>query len=157
MSGKVNEVVEAFKSFGVEVEDTGEVVRIKAPKEKLLRVAEKAVELGYDHLASVEGVDWIKENQIELIYHAESYEEGLRGRLLEIRVRVDRRDPRVRSLVDVWPNALFLERETWDLMGVVFEGHPDLRRILMPPDWDGPPPLRKDFKVKTEGVYVDVE
>lgn len=157
MAERFKKVIEVLKSLGVEVEDAGDVIRVKASKDKLRQVAEKAVELGYDHLASVEGVDWIKENQIEVIYHAESYEEGLRGKLLEIRVRVDREDPRVDSLVSVWPNALFLERETWDLMGVVFEGHPDLRRILMPPEWDGPPPLRKDFKVETEGVYVNVE
>ncbi|RLE57626.1 MAG: hypothetical protein DRJ35_08745, partial [Thermoprotei archaeon] len=88
MAEKFEKVIEALKSLGVEVEDAGDVIRVKAAKEKLRQVAEKAVELGYDHLVSVEGVDWIKENQIEVIYHAESYEKDLREKLLEIRVRV---------------------------------------------------------------------
>ena len=156
MSG-YQRVLEELKRAGFEPEDLGDVIRVRVDPNNLAKVATMAVELGYDHLASVEGVDWIKDNKIEVVYHAESYEEDLRGKLLEIRVMLPRENPHIASVVDVWPNAILLERETWDLMGVEFDGHPDLRRILMPPDWDGPPPLRKDFKVKVEGVYVNVE
>ncbi len=151
------DLVAVLREKGFEAEDRGDVVTVKLEPGKLEEAARLAVELGFDHLASVEGVDWPQDGVIEVVYHAESYEEELRGKLLELRVKVPRDDPRLPTLIEVWPNALFLERETWDLMGVVFEGHPELRRLLMPPDWEGPPPLRKDFKVKTEGVYVNVE
>ena len=57
--------------------------------------------------------------------------------------------PHVPSVTGVWPSAGFLEREVWDLLGVVFDGHPDLRRLLTPDDWEGHP-LRKDYPVQVE-------
>jgi len=154
---RLERLEKGLRDIGLEPVKAPGVLRVDAQPESLVPAARLAVEHGYDHLASVEGIDWPSEGVIEVIYHAESYDEDLRGTLLEIRVKVPRDEPRLPSLIEVWPNALFLERETWDLMGVVFEGHPELRRLLMPPDWDGPPPLRKDFKVKTEGVFVNVE
>lgn len=64
-------------------------------------------------------------------------------RMFRLRTKVSDANPRVPSASPYWPSALFMERETWDLMGVIFEGHPDLRRIMMPDDWVGHP-LRKD-------------
>ncbi len=63
---------------------------------------------------------------------------------LALRTRLPRAEPRVPSLVSVWPAAGWHEREQYDLLGVIFEEHPDLRRILMPDDWEGHP-LRKDY------------
>ncbi|RKQ83835.1 NADH-quinone oxidoreductase subunit C [Brockia lithotrophica] len=71
--------------------------------------------------------------------------------LLAVHVRAERDNPRVPSVVDVWPAADWAERETYDLLGIVFEGHPDLRRILLPEDWVGHP-LRKDYVPYDEGV-----
>lgn len=150
-------LAEQLKAKGFEAQAAQSVVKVRVAPERLRELAEEAVKLGFDHLASVEGVDWPQDNAIEVVYHAESYAENLRRLLLEVRVRVPRSSPRLPSLIDVWPNAIFLERETWEMLGVVFEGNPDLRRLLLPPDWSGPPPLRKDFKVVEEGVYVDLE
>jgi len=66
---------------------------------------------------------------------------------LRVKVRLAADDPHVATVCDVWPAANWLEREVWDLFGIVFEGHGDLRRLLMPEDWEGHP-LRKDFPVQ---------
>jgi NADH-quinone oxidoreductase subunit C len=66
---------------------------------------------------------------------------------LRVKVQVDGDAPHVPSVTSVWPSAGFLEREVWDLVGIVFDGHPDLRRLLTPDDWEGHP-LRKDYPVQ---------
>jgi NADH-quinone oxidoreductase subunit C len=68
---------------------------------------------------------------------------------LRVKVRVNGGEPRVPSVVGVWPSAGFLEREVWDLFGVEFEGNPDMRRLLTPEDWEGHP-LRKDYPVQVD-------
>jgi NADH-quinone oxidoreductase subunit C len=64
-----------------------------------------------------------------------------------VKVRLHGNDAHVATVSDVWPAANWLEREVWDLFGIVFEGHPDPRRLLMPEDWEGFP-LRKDYPVQ---------
>lgn len=98
-------------------------------------------ELGYDYLSSVTGVDYLPEGKMEVVYHAYR---TIGGPALVFKVQVPRDDPRLPSLVPVYPGAEFQEREAWDLLGIRFEGHPDLRRILM---WEGfaGHPLRKDW------------
>ena len=58
---------------------------------------------------------------------------------------MERESPKVPSLTDVWTGADYHERETFEMLGIVFEGHPDLRRLLLPEDWNDIPPLRKDY------------
>ncbi|MCK5193241.1 MAG: NADH-quinone oxidoreductase subunit C [Desulfobulbaceae bacterium] len=90
----------------------------------------------------VTGVDWIKENQFEVIYDY-SYTGGELFRVL-VRTRVDRDNPDVPTISTLYPGANWHERETWDLMGINFVGHPQLERFLLPEDADFHP-LRKDF------------
>lgn len=97
-------------------------------------------ELRFDYLALLTGVDRLDEG-FELVNHLTSLEKGLR---LILRTRVPRDEPKCPSLTGVWPGANWHERETYDLLGVRFEGHPDLRRILLREDWEGHP-LRKDY------------
>lgn len=101
------------------------------------------LELGFDYLSSVTGVDLIEDNKLEAVYHTYSIDKG--GGAVVLHVQVDRDDPEIPSLISIWPGADFQEREIWDLYGVRFEGHPDLRRILT---WDGfnGHPMRKDWK-----------
>jgi len=84
------------------------------------------------------------EPRFEVNYHLVSIPRSDR---LRLQVRLSASDPVVDSLVSVWPGANWLEREIFDLMGIRFEGHPDLRRILMPDDWEGYP-LRRDYPVE---------
>jgi len=96
--------------------------------------------LRYDYLMSVAAVDR-PPGGIEVVTHVFSY---AHHSALAVRTMVPREDPRVPSLSAVWPAAGWHEREQFDLLGVVFDGHPDLRRILLPDDWEGHP-LRKDY------------
>jgi len=129
-------------------------ILVEVSPECLKEAANILVSTGFDHVSCVEGIDKPGDGVIEVTYYAESYDEDKRGVIIGLRVKVPRDNPTVPSLIDVWPSAFYPERETWDLVGVRFEGHPELKRLLMPPDWEGPPPLRKDFKVKEEGIVV---
>ena len=100
-------------------------------------------EFGYDLLSCVTGVDYIAENKMEVVYHAHR---TTGGPGVVFKVQVDRADPvEIPSLFEVWNGADFQEREMWDLLGIRFTGHPDLRRILLWEGYDGHP-LRKDYK-----------
>jgi NADH-quinone oxidoreductase subunit C len=111
---------------------------------KLIEVATAAKQddaLGFDCLSNLSGVDYPKLGHIQVVYHLFSY--GLRHGFV-LKVNAHRDDPVVPTSAGVWSAADWMEREVFDLLGVRFEGHPDLRRILMPEDWPGHP-LRKDF------------
>jgi NADH-quinone oxidoreductase subunit C len=99
----------------------------------------------FNFLADVTCVDWHpSEPRFEVIYHLLSIANKERVRL---KVRLDGADPVVDSVTPVWPAANFFEREVFDLFGVRFSGHPYLRRIQMPENWEGHP-LRKDYPVE---------
>jgi len=102
--------------------------------------------LGFDHLNVVGGTDYPAQNEFEVIYFIGSVSSALQEDLvIQLAERVDKSHPSVPSLVGVWTAAEYHERETFDMLGIVFEGHPDLRRILLPEDWNDIPPLRKDY------------
>lgn len=100
-------------------------------------------ELGYDYLSSITGVDYLPEGKMEVVYHVYK---TTGGPGLVFKVQAPRQDPvEAPSLVSIYPGAELQEREAWDLLGIKFSGHPDLRRILM---WEGfaGHPLRKDWR-----------
>lgn len=100
---------------------------------------------GYNFLEDVTCVDWYPaEPRFQVTYHLLSHKLKERVRL---EVMVESLDPSVDSITSVWPAANFYEREVWDLFGVRFHGHPGLRRIMMPEEWEGHP-LRKDYPVE---------
>jgi NADH-quinone oxidoreductase subunit C len=98
-------------------------------------------DLAFDCLMNLSSVDWPKKNQIEVVYHLWSYS---KRHSFILKCQLDRAKPVIPSIESVWKAADWLEREQYDLMGVTFTGHPDLRRIMMPDDWIGHP-LRKDY------------
>jgi len=102
--------------------------------------------LGFDHLNVVGGTDYMQQKEFEVIYFVGSVSRpGQDDLIVQLAERVDRESPRVPSLTEVWGGAEYHERETFEMLGIVFEGHPDLRRLLLPEDWDDIPPLRKDY------------
>jgi NADH-quinone oxidoreductase subunit C len=95
-------------------------------------------------LSTVTGVDrYPAEPRFEVVYHLHSIE---RNRRLRLKCRLAGADPAIESVTSVWRSANWYERETFDLFGIRFINHPDLRRIMMPEDWDGHP-LRKDYPI----------
>jgi NADH-quinone oxidoreductase subunit C len=101
---------------------------------------EPGIEL--DFCEDLTAVDWPKRNVIEVVYHLFSYRHR-HG--IVLKVEADRANPVVPTVEGVWKAANWMEREVYDLFGVTFEGHPDLRRVLLPDDWVGHP-LRKDYQ-----------
>jgi NADH/F420H2 dehydrogenase subunit C len=99
-------------------------------------------QLGFDLLSSISGVDML--DHLETVYHVRS---TTRGQLLQIKVRLDHERPEVSSVVSVWPTANWLERETYDMYGIHFTGHPDLRRMLLDDDFEGFPLLKSFHQV----------
>ncbi len=100
---------------------------------------------GYNFFEDMTAIDWFPTSpRFQLSYHILSHKLLDRIRL---RVMLDEADPTVDSITPVWPGANFFEREVFDLFGIRFDGHPDLRRIMMPDDWKGYP-LRKDYPVE---------
>lgn len=99
-------------------------------------------QLGFDLLSCISGVDML--DHLETVYHLRS---TVRGQLLQLKVWLDHEAPEVDSLVSVWPTANWLERETYDLFGIKFAGHPDLRRMLLDDDFEGYPLLKSFHQV----------
>ena len=98
-------------------------------------------DLKFEVLSDQTAVDWPKEEKIQLVYHLYSY---IGRHQIVLKVDLPRDNPKIATVENVWKVANWFEREIFDLFGVVFEGHSDLRRILLPEDWEGYP-LRKDY------------
>lgn len=101
-------------------------------------------QLRFDFLVDLTAVDYLsmaRQVRFDVVYHLLSLEHGHR---LRLKTGVPEDDPHIDSVVGIWPAADWYERETYDMFGIVFDGHPNLSRILMPDDWQVHP-LRKDF------------
>ena len=123
-------------------------LRVSTSREHMIEVGKfMKSDLGFDHVASVSGVDYPEEQVIEVVYHLGGYEKTeMRELLLALACRLPRDDSKMPSLYGVWKSVEFHERETFEMLGVTFEGHPQLERLLLPEDWNDIPPLRKEFK-----------
>lgn len=120
---------------------------IKIVPEKTLEIAKHLKddpELAFDYLMCLSGMDYGADSHLGVVYSLYSMQKRHR---ITLRVDLPREDPHVPSVESVWRTADWHEREAYDLFGIIFEGHPDLRRILCPDDWEGYP-LRKDYVVQ---------
>jgi NADH-quinone oxidoreductase subunit C len=109
---------------------------------KFMRSMHDDPQLSFDMLCTHTAVDWLSENRFELLYvlYSTKY-----GHYVTISTSVPRENPEASSVSSIWRVAEWQEREAYDLMGILYSGHPDLRRIFLEDDWQGFP-LRKDYK-----------
>lgn len=106
-------------------------------------------ETGFDHVTSVTGIDYPERNMLTVTYHLSSYSKSpMRRIVLSLSVGISREDAKIPSLTSVWPSAEYHERETHEMLGVMFQDHPNLNLLLLPEDWNDLPPLRKDFRLR---------
>lgn len=117
-------------------------------KEEFLPLMKSLKEQGYTHLSLITGVD--RRDYLEVVYHLHSLE---KNEIVVVKLKT--KDSRVPSVTSLWSSANWDEREQYDLMGIVFEGHPNLKRILLPEGWVGHP-LRKNYDLDTV-QYVNMD
>ena len=140
-----NKAVIALKALATDAKFDRAELTLTVAGTSIIAAAQAAKQAGYNFLEDVTAVDWYpSEPRFQITYHILSH--GLKERLRLV-VRLDSGAAAVDSIVGVWPSANFYESELFDLFGVHFGGHPNLRRIMMPEDWAGHP-LRKDYPVE---------
>jgi NADH/F420H2 dehydrogenase subunit C len=132
-----------------EAEVKGVEVRLTAAPEASWDVCRLLRDLGFEYLNCLSGVDWL--SRMEVVYDLSSLRHANK---VHLRVPVTRESPVLPTVTDIWRGANWHERECFDLFGVRFEGHPDLRRILLSEDWVGYP-LRKDYSDERVVPYTD--
>jgi NADH:ubiquinone oxidoreductase subunit C len=148
---------EVLSSLNGKFGNTIKIIYEKHNRSKIMVNPENIVETaiflrdnhGFDHVESASGTDYPKDNVIEINYHLCSYSNSdLWPYILILSARVERNDPKANSLINIFPSVEYHERETYEMLGVYFIGHPRNERFLLPEDWVDIPPLRKDFRSK---------
>lgn len=139
-----------FEAASVSIDKSRDQAYIVVPREGLVELCQYLRdEWQFDFLIALTAVDWWPdEPRFEMVYQLYSTS---RNEMVGLRVRLEGDDPNIRTLEGVYSNANWHEREVYDMFGIQFEGHSDLRRILMPQDWEGHP-LRKDYPLGYEEV-----
>ncbi|MBF0565918.1 MAG: NADH-quinone oxidoreductase subunit C [Nitrospirae bacterium] len=141
-----NKIKEEFPTEVVEVKEFRGQVGITIKKNELpgiIRRLNASPEFDFDYLKDLCGVDYmnVKVPRFEVVYQLYSIRHG---HMLRLNVQVSENSPTIASVTAVYSGANWHERECYDMFGIVFDNHPDLRRILLPEDWEGYP-LRKDY------------
>lgn len=125
-------------------DDTGEWLTINIAPGELIALAEilrKKVELSFDYLFCQTCVDW--KTHLTMVYHLES---TIYRHQLVLKAQLDRNKPEIETVSHIWRTAEFNEREAYEMFGVIFLNHPDLRLLILPDGWEGKYPMRKDFE-----------
>ena len=113
---------------------------------EICRFLQSAAGFRFEVLSDLTALDWPKEEKLQIVYHLFSY---THNHQIVLKVDLPRDNPKIATVEGVWKVANWFEREVYDLFGVIFEGHSDLRRIMLPEDWLGHP-LRKDYVEQEE-------
>jgi len=149
-------VREAVPRLPVEVERSCGQLALVVPREAVVtvcRALKHDPETRFDYLADLCGVDYLgrRERRFQVVYNLYSI---ARNHRLRLKVDVDESEPWIPSVTGVWKTANWHERELYDMFGIEVRDHPDLRRILMPDEWEGYP-LRKDYPLRGKGQRDD--
>ncbi|MDZ7766860.1 MAG: NADH-quinone oxidoreductase subunit C [Melioribacteraceae bacterium] len=143
-----NKFKENFAEEVVEITDFRGDISVEIKPEKIVEICKflkEDSELDFQQCVDVTAIDWAKrKRRFTTVYHLLSYNKNHRLRLKS--TIEDAKNPEIDSVVSIWSGANWYERETWDMYGIVFRNHPDLRRIYMPEAFEYYP-LRKDFPV----------
>ncbi len=140
-----NPAVKALADLATDAKFDRDELTITVARESIVAATLALRQAGYNYLEDITAVDWYpSEPRFQISYSFLSFSLKQRIRLV---VRLDGEDASLDSITPAWPAANFYEREIFDLFGVHFGGHPNLRRIMMPEDWKGYP-LRKDYPVE---------
>lgn len=136
-----NYLINAHPTFTQD--ETGEWLNVNVPAEEFRAFAEtlKQPPLKLDYLFCLTCVDW--KTHLTMVYHFSSTEHR---NTIVIKVKLDRANPQIDTVSDIWKTAEFHEREVFEMFGVDFKNHPDLRLLILPEGWEGRYPLRKDFE-----------
>ena len=149
MDKKLQTIVQKLeKEFGAAASEFRGDVSLVIPAEKIVEACQQVQGQGFELLSALTAVDyWPDESpRFHVIYQFTSVAKNL---VLTLRVPVPGVNPSLPTVSHIYRNANWRERELWDMFGIKFQGHPDLRRILMPADWEGHP-LRKDYPLGYE-------
>ncbi len=123
---------------------------LKVAKENLVELIKDLKSKGYDHLSLITGID--RKDRLEVVYHLHNMKENV-----YVVVRTETMDERMPSISSLYASANWEEREQYDMLGIVFEGHPNLKRMFLPESWVGHP-LRKNYDLsKVQYVNMDEE
>jgi len=154
VAGAANDVVGQLKeAFGSKLKTAmvvrPRVVEVAIDRKDLIPVCTYLKNtLGFEHLSCITAVDW--KDHFESIYHIENYANGC---MVQVNAQIPYDDPKIATLTVLWNAANYHEREAWDLMGIEYQGHPNLDRILLPEDFQFHP-LRKDFAQEVDRQYI---
>jgi len=140
---------ERFPDEVLDVREFRGQVSVTVRKENIVKISRflhDESDLFFDYLVDLCGVDYLgkKDVRFEVVYHLYSIKHR---HALRIKAEVPENDARIDSVMPVWIGVNWHERECYDMYGIIFAGHPDLRRVLLPEDWEGYP-LRKDYPLK---------
>ena len=136
-------ILQVFRGLPVQMKRDRRIF-ISVPKDDLLKTINiLSSELNVQHLSTITARD--TGSEIEILYHF-----LLNGVVITVRTACSRDDPTVNTIVNIFPGAVLYERELNDILGIVPKGHPDLKRLVLPDDWVGGYPLRKDWKPPQE-------
>ncbi len=144
-----NRLKEKFPDEVLDIREFRGQVSVTVRKGKILEIGRylhDEPDLYLDYLVDVCGADYLgkKANRFEVVYHLYSIKHR---HMIRLKAEVSGDNPNIDSVMPIWVGANWHEREAYDMFGIIFNGHPDLRRILLPGDWEGYP-LRKDYPVK---------
>ncbi|OKY78971.1 MAG: NADH dehydrogenase subunit C [Candidatus Methanohalarchaeum thermophilum] len=130
--------MDKLEEYSIEKDKEG---KIKVDKNNLKNICKTAIENEFDRLSSLTAVDY--KDYMEVVYHLGSYEHK---EVLVVKVKVDKEDPKVPTVSDIWSYANWYEREVWEMFGIDFKDNSDLRKLLLPEEIDGNP-LRKEYPI----------